>query len=119
MKISFLKKQAHDLLDEYISLLQITNKRNRKKTTNLAYEKLAKRIQSNPHFSKMETHEEVLFAIRHLHEMIRQQKKKVEKIIRWKKNDVVADLSKIKYPENPIVKRTNIIQKVLSYLTKE
>lgn len=118
MKISFLKKQAHDLLDEYISLLQITNKRNRRNTTNLAYEKLAKRIQSNPHFSKMETHEEVLFAIRHLHEMIRQQRKKVKNLLH-RKNDVVADLSKIKYPENPIVKRTNIIQKVLSYLTKE
>lgn len=118
MKISFLKKQAHDLLDEYISLLQITNKRNRKNTTNLAYEKLVKRIQSNPHFSKMETHEEVLFAIRHLHEMIRQQRKKVKNLLH-RKNDVVADLSKIKYPENPIVKRTNIIQKVLSYLTKE
>ena len=30
----------------------------------------------------------------------------------------LADLSRIKYPENPIVKRTNIIQKVLKLFDK-
>ena len=74
--IGFLKNEGHKLLDEYISLGDNFDKKER----NAAYQKLEKKIQKNyhAHFKMMTTEAECLHAIERLNAMITKRRQKIK-----------------------------------------